>query len=58
MLPLPNCKLNSVHHLLKYDREQSRADKYLLVVIIHPATSITESIILILPMLLNKLLLQ
>ena len=25
--PLPDCKLNSVHHSLKYDREQSRADK-------------------------------
>ena len=25
--PLPGCKLNSVHHSLKYDREQSCADK-------------------------------
>ena len=25
--PLPDCKLNSVHHSFKYDREQSRADK-------------------------------
>ena len=25
--PLPDFRLNSVHHLLKYDREQSHADK-------------------------------
>ena len=25
--PLPDFKLNSVHHLVKYDRKQSRADK-------------------------------
>ena len=27
ILPLPDFRLNSVHHLLKYDREQSRANK-------------------------------
>ena len=27
LLPLPDFRLHSVHHLLKYDREQSRADK-------------------------------
>ena len=27
ILPLSDCKLNSVHHSLKYDREQSCADK-------------------------------
>ena len=27
ILPLPDCKFNSVHHSLKYDREQSCADK-------------------------------
>ena len=27
ILPLPDCKLNYVHHSLKYDKEQSRANK-------------------------------
>ena len=27
ILPLPDCKLNYVHHSLKYNREQYRADK-------------------------------
>ena len=27
ILPLPECSLNFVHHMLKYDREQSCADK-------------------------------